>query len=155
MIRKANFNDIDGIISLLFQVHALHANGRPDIFKTGGIKYTNEDVKNIITNENTPIFVFLNDENDVLGYTFCEIKETKEDTSLHSRKTLYIDDLCVDKNARGQHVGTKLYDYTVDFAKSIDCDSITLNVWEFNEGARKFYEKCGMKPLKTVMEQIL
>ena len=155
MIRKANFNDIDGIISLLFQVHALHANGRPDIFKTGGIKYTKEDVKEIIANENTPIFVFLNDENDVLGYTFCEIKETKEDTSLHSRKTLYIDDLCVDKNARGQHVGTKLYDYTVDFAKSIDCDSITLNVWEFNEGARKFYEKCGMKPLKTVMEQIL
>ena len=155
MIRKANFNDIDGIISLLFQVHALHANGRPDIFKTGGIKYTNEDVKEIIANENAPIFVFLNDENDVLGYTFCEIKETKEDTSLHSRKTLYIDDLCVDKNARGQHVGTKLYDYTVDFAKSIDCDSITLNVWEFNEGARKFYEKCGMKPLKTVMEQIL
>ena len=155
MIRKANFNDIEGIVSLLFQVHALHANGRPDIFKTGGIKYTKEDVKEIIANENTPIFVFLNDENDVLGYTFCEIKETKEDTSLHSRKTLYIDDLCVDKNARGQHVGTKLYDYTVDFAKSIDCDSITLNVWEFNEGARKFYEKCGMKPLKTVMEQIL
>lgn len=155
MIRKANFNDIDGIISLLLQVHALHANGRPDIFKMGGIKYTNEDVKNIITNENTPIFVFLNDENTVLGYTFCEIKETKEDTSLHSRKTLYIDDLCVDKNARGQHVGTKLYDYTVSFAKSIKCDSITLNVWEFNEGARKFYEKCGMKPLKTVMEQIL
>ena len=99
--------------------------------------------------------MFLNDENAVLGYTFCEIQETKEDTSLHSRKTLYIDDLCVDKNARGQHVGTALYDYTVDFAKSISCDSITLNVWDFNEGARKFYEKCGMKPLKTIMEQIL
>lgn len=155
MIRQANSGDIGGIISLLYQVHKVHADGRPDIFKTGGIKYTEKDVEGIIANENTPIFVFANDENTVLGYTFCEIKKTKEDTSLHGRKTLYIDDLCVDQNARGQHIGTKLYEYTVNFANSIGCDSITLNVWEFNESARKFYEKCGMKPLKTVMEQIL
>ena len=155
MIRQATIEDINGIISLLYQVHAVHAKGRPDIFKSGGIKYTEENIEELLKNENTPIFVLTNEENDVLGYSFCEIKLTEEDTSVRRRKTLYIDDLCVDENARGQHVGTKIYEYVVEYAKSIACDSITLNVWDFNESAKKFYEKRGLKPLKTVMEQVL
>ena len=155
MIRPATKEDINGIIGLLYQVHAVHAKGRPDIFKTGGIKYTEENVKEILNNENTPVFVLTDEENTVLGYSFCEIKITEEDTSVNRRKTLYIDDLCVDENARGQHVGTKIYEYVVEYAKSIYCDSITLNVWDFNESAKIFYEKRGLKPLKTVMEQVL
>ena len=155
MIRQANSGDIGGIISLLYQVHKVHADGRPDIFIPGGIKYTEENVKDILENKNTPVFVFVNEDNKVLGYAFYEIKETKGDTSLQDRKTLYIDDLCVDENARGQHIGTALHEHAVSFAKSIGCNSVTLNVWELNDVARKFYEKCGMKPLKTVMEQIL
>lgn len=155
MIRKAEKNDINGIISLLYQVHAVHAKGRPDIFKSGGIKYTKENIEELLKNENTPIFVLVNEENAVLGYCFCELKTTKEDTSLKKRKTLYIDDLCVDENVRGRHVGTKIYEYVVEYAKSISCDSITLNVWEFNDSAKIFYERRGLKPLKTVMEQIL
>ena len=155
MIRKATLSDLNGIKALLYQVHAVHAKGRPDIFKSGGIKYTEKDIEGIISNENTPIFVLTDEENAVLGYCFCEIRETAEDTSVKRRKTLYIDDLCVDENARGQHIGTKIYEYVVLYAKSIACNSITLNVWEFNESAKIFYEKRGMKPLKTVMEQIL
>ena len=155
MIRPATKEDINGIISLLYQVHAVHAKGRPDIFKLGGIKYTEKDIEELLKNENTPIFVLTNEENTVLGYCFCEIKVTEEDTSVIARKTLYIDDLCVDENARGQHIGTKIYEYVVLYAKSIACDSITLNVWDFNENAKIFYNKRGMKPLKTVMEQIL
>lgn len=155
MIRPATKEDINGITSLLYQVHAVHAKGRPDIFKSGGIKYTEKDIEELLRNENTPIFVLTNEENSVLGYSFCEIKLTEEDTSVRRRKTLYIDDLCVDENARGQHIGTKIYEYVVEYAKSISCDSITLNVWDFNESAKKFYEKRGLKPLKTVMEQVL
>lgn len=155
MIRNATKSDISGIISLLYQVHKVHADGRPDIFIPGGIKYTEENVESILKNENTPVFVFANEENNVLGYAFCEIKETKGDTSLQDRKSLYIDDLCVDEKGRGQHIGTALYDYVVGFAKSTGCNSITLNVWEFNKSAKIFYEKRGLKPLKTVMEQIL
>ncbi|MBO5852611.1 MAG: GNAT family N-acetyltransferase [Clostridia bacterium] len=155
MIRKANANDIDGLIKLLYQVHAVHSKGRPDIFKIGGIKYQKKEIEDILENPDTPVFVYLNDENNILGYAFCEIKITKESASLQGRKTLYIEDLCVDENARGQHIGSLLFEYVRNFAKEGKCDSITLNVWELNDGARKFYEKCGLKPLKTVMEQIL
>ena len=35
------------------------------------------------------------------------------------------------------------------------CYNVTLNVWECNPTAKKFYEKCGLSVLKTGMEQIL
>ena len=155
MIRQATIEDINGIISLLYQVHAVHAKGRPDIFKTGGIKYTEENVKEIISNENTPVFVLTDEENTVLGYSFCEIKITEEDTSVIARKTLYIDDLCVDESLRGKHVGKELYDSAVKLARESGCYNLTLNVWSCNPSAMKFYEKMGLVPQKIGMELIL
>ena len=70
-------------------------------------------------------------------------------------KTLYIDDLCVDEECRGKHVGTILYKYVLNYAKEIGCYDVTLNVWEGNDNARVFYEKMGMFVKETQMEVIL
>ena len=154
-IRKANERDIAGISKLLYQVHRIHAEGRPDIFRLGNKKYNDDELRAIISNDTTPIFVAVNEEEKVLGYAFCIYQETKGNPSLCDRKTIYIDDLCVDATERGQHIGTALYDYVKEQAKSEGCSAVTLNVWCLNEGAMRFYEKCGMKPLKVVMEDII
>ncbi len=154
-IRRAKKCDADRINVLLCQVAEIHAKGRPDIFKTATKKYTNEELIQIIENDRTPIFVAV-DENDlVLGYAFCFYQSTENSLLLQDKKTLYIDDICVDENARGSHIGKSLYDYVLIFAKEEGFDNITLNVWAFNEGAYRFYEKCGMTPLKIMMEQQL
>ena len=70
-------------------------------------------------------------------------------------KTLYIDDLCVDENQRGMHIGKKLYDYVVEYARREKFYNLTLNVWSCNESAMKFYESCGLKQQKVGMEMIL
>ena len=38
-------------------------------------------------------------------------------------------------------------------ARERGCDRVTLNVWSLNTGAMRFYEKCGLSPLKVTMEQ--
>ena len=154
-IRKANERDIAGINKLLYQVHRIHAEGRPDIFRLGNKKYNDDELRAIISNDTTPIFVAVNEEEKVLGYAFCIYQEVKNNASLCDRKTVYIDDLCVDATLRGQHIGTALYDYVKEQAKSEGCVAVTLNVWCLNEGAMRFYEKLGMKPLKVVMEDTL
>ena len=154
-IRKANERDIAGINKLLYQVHRIHAEGRPDIFHLGNKKYNDDELCAIIADDNTPIFVAVNEEEKVLGYAFCIYQETKGNPSLCDRKTVYIDDLCVDATERGQHIGTALYDYVKEQAKGEGCVAVTLNVWCLNEGAMRFYERCGMKPLKVVMEDVL
>lgn len=154
-IRRAKPTDKDRLNDLLFEVGALHAEGRPDIFKRNAKKYTDDELFAIIGNDTTPIFV-ATDENDcVLGYAFCVYEETKDNILLHDMKTLYIDDLCVDGKKRGLGIGRALFEHVLREAKEAGCYHITLNVWKLNDGALKFYEKCGLKPLKTVMEKII
>lgn len=154
-IRRAEEKDMDGINKLLLQVLMVHHNGRPDLFKSHTKKYTDEELKAIIADDNTPIFVSVDENGQVLGYAFCIFKQFINDNILTDIKTLYIDDLCVDENVRGQHIGTKLYEYVLQFAKDSGCYNLTLNVWSLNESAMKFYEKCGLVPQKVGMECIL
>lgn len=154
IIRRATECDIEKIKDLLSQVLDVHHKGRPDLFKANCRKYTDSELDKIIKNDTTPIFVAESDGN-VLGYCFCIIKEVKNDNILTDCKSLYIDDLCVDKNCRGKKVGSSLYAYVKDYAKEIGCYNLTLNVWECNPTAKHFYEKLGLIPQKTVMEFLL
>ena len=88
----------------------------------------------------------------MIGYAFCILQELKNDPVLCDRKTLYIDDLCVDENVRGGGVAKAIYQGVLDYAREIGCDAVTLNVWCGNDRALHFYEKCGFKPQKIGME---
>ena len=154
-IRRAETRDADRINELLFQVAKIHANGRPDIFKTATKKYSDEELIKIIGNDDSPIFVATDEKDYILGYAFCIFEEIKDSVLLKDKKTLYIDDICVDENSRGKHVGQSLYDFVENFAEEKGFDNITLNVWSFNQSAYKFYQKCGLEPLKTTMEKSL
>lgn len=151
-IRRATLTDIDGINKLLYEVHKVHSDKRPDLFKVGSKKYTNEELAKIIVDDNRPIFVYV-DNDDILGYTFCVFIKNNSN-SLTDILTLYIDDLCVDENSRGQHIGKQLYEYSKDFAQKSGYYNLTLNVWSCNASAMKFYESCGLKPQKVHMETI-
>ena len=155
IIRKAETRDAERINELLFQVAKIHAEVRPDIFKTATKKYSDEELVGIIGNNHSPIFVATDEKDYILGYAFCIFEETKDSILLKDKKTLYIDDICVDENSRGIHVGKSLYDYVEKFAEEKGADNITLNVWSFNESAYKFFEKCGLTPLKITMEKSL
>ncbi len=152
-IRRAKPQDIGRINELLYQVASIHAKGRPDIFKSATKKYTDQELIKIISDDISPIFVAVDSSDCVLGYAFCVFQITNDSILLKDKKTLYIDDICVDENSRGAHIGKSLYEYVVAFAKENGFDNITLNVWAFNQDAYKFYEKCGMKPLKITMEK--
>ena len=153
-IRRAKESDIEVIDKLLFEVHKVHSDARPDLFKQGAKKYTDEELKTIISDENTPVFVAEKAE-EVLGYAFCIHKQFLNNNNMTDVKTLYIDDLCVDEPARGQHIGTLLYEYVINYAKEHGYYNVTLNVWADNTNAVKFYESIGLKIQKIGMEKIL
>lgn len=154
-IRRATEQDMDGINRLLLQVCLVHHKGRPDLFKYGAKKYTDEELKAIIHDDTRPIFAAVDADGTVLGYAFCVFQQHIGDNILTDIKTLYIDDLCVDENIRGRHIGSKLYEYVIAYARESGCYNVTLNVWSCNESAMKFYQACGLKPQKIGMETIL
>ena len=154
-IRRAKITDMDGLNKLLMQVLMVHHYGRPDLFKPNAKKYTDEELRAIIADDDAPIFVAVDEDDEMLGYAFCKFIQHIDNNILTDIKTLYIDDLCVDEDKRGMHIGKQLYEYVLGFAKETECYNVTLNVWSCNQSAMKFYEKCGLVPQKVGMEVIL
>ena len=152
-IRRAAVGDIPALDKLLYQVHKVHSDARPDIFRPGAKKYSDGELRDILANGQRPIFVAERD-GIVLGYVFC-VHQQHTGGSMTDIKTLYIDDLCVDQEARGAHVGQALYEYVLAYAREQGCYNVTLNVWAGNDGAEKFYRRMGLRAQKTGLEQIL
>ena len=149
-IRLAEPRDIPAMIDLLKQVGQVHHNIRPDIFRDGAQKYDEAALAELLKDPSRPIFIA--EEEKVLGYCFCVLEETANHPVLEDELALYIDDLCVDKNCRGRHVGRLLYEHTCRFAREQRCNTVTLNVWCGNDSAMAFYEKMGLTPRKIYME---
>ena len=152
-IRFAENRDIPGMIDLLQQVGEVHHKIRPDLFRSGAQKYDEKDLEELLKDPDRPIFI-ADMDGQVAGYAFCILQVTENNPVLCDRKVIYIDDLCVDEGHRRQGIAKKLYDHVLGYARELECQAVTLNVWYGND-AQKFYEKCGMQFQKIGMEVIL
>ena len=153
-VRRAVPGDIPALLKLLVQVNLVHHNGRPDLFKGPTTKYTGEELSAIIADDDTPVFVCVDEGGAVLGHGFCVMQHSGGQLMV-AHDTLYIDDICVDEAARGRGVGRAIYERILEEARARGCYNVTLNVWTLNPGAMAFYERLGMKPYRVGMEQIL
>ena len=153
-ISRAKCEDKENVLELLNQVLEIHYQIRPDIFMPGKTKYTEEMLLDMFKDDNNPIYV-AREDGEVLGYAFCELREVPFSTTMVPHKSLFIDDLCVDKNIRSKGVGKALFDYVKQEAKKMGCYEVTLNVWEGNDAAIAFYKKMGMQIKEYQMEYIL
>ena len=155
IIRKAEEKDIPRILELLEQVLQIHADIRPDIFIPGTTKYTADELTELLKNAEKPIYVAADEDNVCMGYAFCQLQEQPFSNNMVPFKTLFIDDLCVDQEARGRHIGESLFEYVKNEAKQLGCYEVTLHVWTGNTSAEKFYEKMGMRTKERQMEYII
>ena len=154
-IRRAKETDIKKIMELLGQVLEIHAAIRPDIFVSGTTKYSEDDLKEMILDDEKPIYVAADDEDNCMGYAFCQLKNPAFTSTMVPHKSLYIDDLCVDEKYRGKHLGEALFEHVKREAKRLECYEVTLCVWNGNDTAERFYEKMGMTTKERMMEIIL
>lgn len=154
-IRPAAERDIPRLGALLLQVCRVHHNGRPDLFRDGARKYTDEQLRTLLTDDTRPILVAVDAQDVVCGYAFCVIQQADVHPALTPVRTLYLDDLCVDEACRGQHVGTQLYEAVVALARARGCYNLTLHVWNCNPHAMRFYESLGLTCRQMEMETLL
>lgn len=154
IIRRAVPDDSEQILALLEQVEAIHQKGRPDLFREHGTKYTIPELHKIMADDERPIFVAVIDDR-VVGYIFGIITETRNSTMLFDMKTIHLDDVCIDESCRGMGIGGALMECVTEWARSIGCTRMDLDVWEFNDGARRFYEKYGFITQKRRMDMWL
>ena len=147
-IRIAVENDIPNLNKLLYQSSSVHSKSRPDIFKTESKRYTDEQLQELVTDTNRPIFV-AEENGEILGYAFCIFQKHTNDCFFTNVKTMRIEDICVEEGYRRQKIGTSLFKFVVSFAKTLGCYNVTLNAWACNQASLKFFDSCGLR-LQTV-----
>lgn len=60
----------------------------------------------------------------------------------------HIEDIVVDKGARGRHLGIRIIEFLINFCKQRDCYKVILDCADNNI---PFYEKCGFSPKERQM----
>ena len=150
-IRRIQKEDRKQIILLLEQVSRLHIERRADIFKTKTYEVFDKYALEIISNKEKITFVAEQD-NKILGIIILKIKEVKNHINLKDSKTLWVDELCVNKENRGEGIGKQLINKAKEIAKELKCIRLELNCWEMNKEAIAFYEKLGMQTQRRIME---
>ena len=154
-IRRAQHGDIPVINDLLCQILNVHHAGRPDIFKNNPEKYSQEKLRAFLRNQETPIYVAIQDDGFVVGYAFCQYRNVQNHPFVQDIKYCYLDDLCVTQQHRAKGIGTQLYNHVKSEAMRSGCTAIRLNVWTLNKSAIRFYEKLGLTPLSMILNDEL
>ena len=152
-IRFAKAQDVPGMIKLLQQEGQAYHNGRPDLFRANGQKYSPSQLLGMLDKLDAPIFVAAEGET-VLGYGICQMVIYRQDSVMKDRATMHVEALCVPEVC-GEQVCEAIYRNILEYAKFRSCYNVTLSAWCCHEDAMKFYESLGMKPQKICMEAIL
>lgn len=83
-------------------------------------------------------FVALNDQNEIIAYSTYFFAYNS-----WSGRSIYMDDLYVTHNHRGEGLGTQLINKVIETAKSLGCKQVRWQVSAWNNGAKEFYESLG------------
>ena len=152
IIRFANIKDIDEILILEEQIFKLHSNNRSDWIDETKRLFDYDIIKNRIESDYGKIFLVEDENRNVIGYCITEINEFKNHKIFRDMKILLIEDLCINENYREMGIGKKLFEEVMKYGKEKKIKFIELDVWEFNQNAKLFYEHLGMKIKMIRME---
>ena len=151
MVRYAKREDLSRVNELRRQVNDLHVEGRPDIFKPGFSQELQDFLYKIFESDNMDVIV-AERGGVICGFACVQYVDKPESPYSYARRFYDVDEFCVDARFRRQGVATELIDFIKQQAKAKGFDRVELNMWEFNEDARAFYEAVGFTTYRRYMQ---
>ncbi len=141
-IRRAEQHDLDAIVALNTQVQELHVEARPDFFKSTSREEVREWLGSALHDPVITVWVATSSE-EVVGYLLAERRERPGNPFCHGRRKLEIDQIAIDVAHRDRGVGRALIEAAIEHARGLQLEHVELNVWAFNDVARRAFEKAG------------
>ncbi|WHX68246.1 GNAT family N-acetyltransferase [Peribacillus frigoritolerans] len=121
-------------------VHDLHSNLYPKYFKEYNFENVKEVFKSLINNESF-IFLLLEDNEEALGYAWIEIREYPENPFKKGYKSVYVHQISIVDTKRNKGYGSSLMERIYEIANDRGIDLIELDYWFENSVAKDFYKK--------------
>ena len=150
-IRYASRAELARVNELRAMVHALHAAGRPDIFRPEFGEALQQHVYAQFASDRADVIVALSG-GTICGYTIAEYMERPQSAYNLARRYYHIEEFGVDAAYRRKGVATALIGFCREEAARMRFPRIELDVWSFNEEAERFYEAAGFKTYRRYME---
>jgi diamine N-acetyltransferase len=134
--------DAETIARLNQHVHQPHHQRQPGIFKPYDFETALAVVTELLAKDNAHgLIAYLDGE--AAGYAIVLRRDYPPPFFQEGHRSLFIDQMAVKAGCQGRGVGERLMAAIADLARSEGVGRIELNVWEDNQGARKFYARCG------------
>jgi GNAT superfamily N-acetyltransferase len=156
-VRVATLLDYEALCDLLEEVDRAHRDALPDLFQaTAGPARDFTYIRALITDRDYGVFVAelenAGDRNAVLVGCLVIIARASPDIPiLVPMRYAMVDTLVVKHACRGSGVGHQLMQHAEGWVREKGLDRIELNVFEFNQDARIFYERLGYTTLSRRM----
>lgn len=129
-IRKATKEDLPEVLALVTELAVYEKAGHE-------VTITLQELEKDGFGENPLYWIILaENENGILGMSFYYIRY-----STWKGRCLYLEDLVVKEEYRGQKVGKVLFEETIKAAKEMNAKLMTWQVLDWNEPAINFYKK--------------
>ena len=158
-IKKVKKNDLQTILKLQQELSKHHEKMTPTKdFKLyeKKRKNTTRDLKKFILehlNKKSSLILLAYYQEKSVGFSISFVKETIPIFKI--RKYGYISDLYVKRKYRGQKIGKKLINLSINFFKKKKLKFVELAVRSYNQKAIKVYHKAGFKDYNQTMRQRL
>lgn len=152
LIRKAAMSDIEALRVLYLELEQDAVKYQPEHFVIG---YRDDAFfENIFNNENQDILV-VEIDSKVVGFSHIMILKQKNVSCLKPQTLVYIQDLDVTSEMRGQGIGSLLMKASKEYGIAHGADFIRTQVFPQNTDGMKFYERNGFcEMMKTIECQI-
>ena len=153
-IRQANVADAVTLARLNIAVHQIHADGRPDIFKSPDVEELTVFMRERLLD---PTYIAYIAEVDgvPVGYTINAIVRRGENPFTKPISYIVVDNISVEPAYRNQGIGEAWMERVYALAREQDIKRVSLAVWAFNERAIAFYERLGFSPFQINMDKML
>ena len=154
-IRAATRDDVDALAALRPSVHDQHVAAHPEYFKPVTREAARGEAEAWLQQENAHVRLAVADGDAVVGYLLAYLHVRPEGGLVHARRTLHVDQIAVLASHRGRGCGKALLDNARDLARELGVDAIDLEVWAFNDRARRFFIGQGFAPFRARLSQAL
>ncbi|QLG37247.1 MULTISPECIES: GNAT family N-acetyltransferase [unclassified Paenibacillus] len=155
-IRRAVIGDYKGVSALMDELHRLHVEARPDVYRELQPRMSHKEYEQLLETDHRHLYVAeLLEQGEIVGYASAQLNVIQNVTLLNDRRMLYINEIIVGSKHRGHGTGKLLMQVLIELGKEIQVDSVELTVSTFNTGAQAFYEQLGLSVRSSRMEYIL
>lgn len=151
IFRKAIEQDYEGVLMLKKQVHNIHVESEPKFYRISENPFAKSEFLDELEKEH--IFILENERKEIIAYAALVEMNVKDNPLIYDQRIMFIDDICVREDERKKGYGKGFFKQLEQMGKEKGYTSLELNVWNFNERGKAFFQKMGMKNMRIRMQK--